>query len=227
MRVSTKENSAPDTKVALLDQSWGFYLPALPDTRDFEDMGQIDAALQQAELVIRAQEERIRLLESMALADDLTGLANRRSFMMALERELSFARRDSDYKGILVMVDLDGFKSINDTWGHQAGDIYLRTVAEALRDGVRGTDIVARLGGDEFALLFPSMNEEVGLRRLQRLEQNFCKRVASLQENIPLRASFGLASYAGSDKAEAVMNTADLRLYAHKARNKNLISARE
>src|SRR5208283_4427993 len=110
-----------------------------------------------AEHVIRSQAEHIRRLESLAMTDELTGLLNRRGFMMALQRELSMAKRDSAANGIVAMIDLDGFKSVNDTWGHNVGDDYLQSVAEALLGLVRSSDIVARLGGDEFAIIFTRM----------------------------------------------------------------------
>lgn len=175
-------------------------------------------ALSEAEKIIKSQEERIRQLENMALTDELTGLLNRRGFTLALQRELSLARRDDKANGILVMVDLDGFKSINDLWGHNAGDDYLQAVAHALLTEVRSNDIVARIGGDEFAILFTHMDQETGISRMSRLEKSFNSRIMHWQDKmLPLRASFGLAPYQGTDTPEAIMKTADLRLYAHKA----------
>jgi diguanylate cyclase (GGDEF)-like protein len=179
------------------------------------------AALRQAESVIHAQEERIRLLEETALTDELTGLLNRRGFLAAFAREQALARRDADNEGLLVMIDLDGFKAINDTWGHVTGDAYLRAVADCLKDAVRASDTVARLGGDEFALLIAHVDEDAGARCLARIEKAFHKKVA-LAQKLPLRASFGFASYTGLHKADAVMRVADLRLYARKVRAKKL-----
>ena len=185
--------------------------------------GDMQTALSEAQKVIRSQEERIRQLESLAVTDELTGLLNRRGFMMAFQRELIFARRDKDAHGILVMVDLDGFKSVNDLWGHSAGDDYLQAVAHALLSEVRGNDIVARIGGDEFAILFTRMDEETGLRRVGKLEKSFNSRMMQWRDKIlPLRASFGLSHYRGSDVAETVMASADLKLYAHKARHQSI-----
>jgi diguanylate cyclase (GGDEF)-like protein len=157
----------------------------------------------------------------MALTDELTGLLNRRGFTLALQRELSLARRDKNAGGVLIMADLDGFKSINDLWGHCAGDDYLQGVAHALLTEVRATDIVARIGGDEFAILFTHMSEEIGISRMSRLEKSFNSRMMQWRDKVlPLRASFGLSVYAGTDAPESIMKTADLRLYAHKARRK-------
>jgi diguanylate cyclase (GGDEF)-like protein len=190
------------------------------------EVGDLDtarAALNNAEKIIQAQEERIRHLESLAVTDELTGLLNRRGFTVALQRELSMARRDIGSSGVLVMIDLDSFKSINDMWGHSAGDDYLQAVAHALLQGVRATDVVARIGGDEFAVLFTRMNEATGMQRLTNLEKSFNGRMMQLGANtLPLRASFGLSPYNGLDMPETIMAAADLKLYAHKAHRQTI-----
>jgi diguanylate cyclase (GGDEF)-like protein len=89
----------------------------------------------------------------------LTGLANRRAFGVELKRQLSRERRYGG-ESSLLMIDLDGFKEVNDTLGHGAGDLVLEAVAGLLSERVRDTDIVARLGGDEFAVLLPSTPRE-------------------------------------------------------------------
>jgi diguanylate cyclase (GGDEF)-like protein len=191
--------------------------------QNVDDLSGARIALNEAEKVIRAQEERIRQLENMALTDELTGLLNRRGFTLALQRELSLARRDKHAEGVLVMADLDGFKSINDMWGHCAGDDYLQGVAHALLTEVRTNDIVARIGGDEFAILFTHMDEEIGVGRMNRLDKSFNSRALQWRDKVlPLRASFGLSAYSGTDTPEAIMKAADLRLYAHKARRRTM-----
>jgi len=175
-------------------------------------------ALSEAERVMRTQAEHIRRLENMAMTDELTGLLNRRGFVMAFQRELALARRNSAAGGVLVMVDLDGFKTINDQFGHNAGDDYLRAVAQALVGNVRSSDLVARLGGDEFAVLFTHMPESMGQTRLAKLENSFNSRTMQTGDHtLPLRASFGLSHYDGMETPETILANADLKLYAHKA----------
>ncbi len=215
MRALTINETSQDLRQAA-QSVWQLFVPYAADGDKAAEKSGLREALRKAGLVIEAQEERIRHLEQMALTDELTGLANRRAFMGAFERELALARRDESCCGILVMIDLDGFKRINDTWGHQIGDAYLRAVAEVLREEIRASDIVARIGGDEFVLLMARMDEKDGAKRFARLEENFNRRSVAAHENIPLRASFGFAPYAGADKAEAVMRLADLRLYGKK-----------
>ncbi len=204
---------------------WELFMPTRADEQDTKELLDTQKALVHAETVIRAQEERIQQLQQMALTDELTGLANRRGFTLAFEREISMARRDGDYSGLLVLVDLDGFKSINDTWGHQAGDAYLQLVAKCLQGEVRGSDTVARLGGDEFAILLTHVDEKNGAKRLAKLEQSFSRKALMLEKPVPLRASFGYACYDGAHAIETVIQSADLHLYAHKSRNKNLLTA--
>jgi diguanylate cyclase (GGDEF)-like protein len=208
----------------LLQKDWQPIVPmaVLPPQEGY-DLDTARLALNNAQRVIHAQEERIRQLENLALTDELTGLLNRRGFTLALERELSFARRDSSARGVLVMIDLDGFKSINDLWGHSAGDDYLQAVAHALLGSVRMNDVVARLGGDEFAILFTRMDEEAGMRRMDKLEKSFNSRMMQWNDKtLPLRASFGLSAYTGMDTPDAIIEAADLKLYAHKSRRNSL-----
>jgi diguanylate cyclase (GGDEF)-like protein len=223
MPVMTKETIQRDLVPAAAAQSWEVFLPEIAND---QELAETRSALMQAELVIRMQEERIRQLQELATTDELTGLTNRRGFVSAFERELSLARRDADYGGILVMVDLDKFKNINDRFGHQAGDSYLCAVADVLKDCVRVSDTVARLGGDEFALLMTHLDHKSGAKRLAKLEQTLARKSLVLgTERIPLRASFGMAAYCGGESVESVMQSADLRLYGNKARSKKLIAA--
>src|ERR1700722_1732360 len=142
-------------------------------TLSINDLDSARLALTEADRVIRAQEEHIRRLEGLALTDELTGLLNRRGFTQALQRELALARRDLGASGVLIMADLDDFKSINDQLGHAAGDDYLRGAGRMLTASVRSSDIVARLGGDEFAVLCTRMSDDTGMKRLAKLEKAF------------------------------------------------------
>jgi diguanylate cyclase len=154
-------------------------------------------------------------LKSQAFTDNLTGLANRLlladRFQLTLERS---KRNRAEFA--LLMVDLNGFKAINDTYGHGAGDQVLRTVAQRLMATVRGSDTVARLGGDEFVLLIESFEDADELVHLGR------KLIAAISADIPLAdqghvnvgASVGFALFPrnGAD-LDSLLDTADRGMY--------------
>jgi len=140
---------------------------------------------------------RLDQLESLAVTDPLTGLLNRRGFEREMERALATARRHLDV-GVLVYIDLDGFKPIKDTLGHAAGDEVLKRVAQILVENVRESDRVARVGGDEFVVLLTRTNREGGLARAETLNGLVnCALVSWQGRLIPIRASFGFQAYGG------------------------------
>jgi diguanylate cyclase (GGDEF)-like protein len=176
-------------------------------------------ALDEAQRLIEVQRKRIAYLETLAMADEVTGLMNRRGFMGALQRELAVAKRDPAAFGVLLMLDMDFFKKINDTHGHAAGDAYLAAFGAALGAEVRPSDIVARIGGDEFAVLLTRVAAKPGMARAQSVIKNINEKSMSWREStLPFTASMGFATYTGRDIAEAVMVSADLKLYADKTR---------
>jgi diguanylate cyclase (GGDEF)-like protein len=175
------------------------------------------ARVAEAEQTIAAQQERIDYLETLSLTDELTGLVNRRGFREAFRRELAAARR-SGVGGVLVMIDLDGFKAINDTHGHLAGDAYLRRVGRVLTESVRAQDVVARLGGDEFAILLTGVDPTAGAARAARLADAFNAGTCEWQGRVlPLRASFGSHAFGPGDREEVVTRRADATMYQAKA----------
>jgi diguanylate cyclase (GGDEF)-like protein len=184
-------------------------------------MHEADQLLAMAEQTIASQQQRIEQLENLALTDELTGLINRRGLMQALQHELAAVNRDAEAVGLLILCDLNGFKLVNDTHGHVAGDAYLRAVAKALQADVRPSDVVARIGGDEFALLLKRIDLPQAQARLERLDHVFHTQALTWHGQVlPLAGSFGSAAYGVGDHPEALMHTADMRLYAQKAQRK-------
>ncbi len=177
--------------------------------------------IERAEETIQAQEGRISGLEALAMTDDLTGLKNRRGFFDSFLRELDRCERGLSEGGLLILIDLDNFKMVNDTYGHMAGDACLRLVARTLDHEIRMMDVAARLGGDEFVLLLSNTSKERAAGRAQDLawQLNHLS-LAWYGEELPVRASLGLRSYGAGDKVEDIFNSADVALYASK-RNKN------
>lgn len=175
----------------------------------------LGAALE-AEHATSCHRERLSFLEQLCGSDELTGVFNRRGFIAELDRELSMAQRHKE-GGILVFVDLDGFKPVNDTHGHAAGDAVLKHVAHVLQDNVRGTDVVGRLGGDEFAVLLTRTTWDSGLTRAATLEDALNNTAIDWQGSyIPVQASFGYKPYGPYDRALRVLAAADAAMYMAK-----------
>lgn len=166
------------------------------------------------------QDRRIAELENMATTDGLTRVLNRRGFEDRLAHELSVARRHG-VGGVLIFVDLDEFKPINDTYGHAAGDEVLVTVANLLRGHIRDTDYIGRLGGDEFAVLLPRSNKRNGVRRAEDLDRKLNNAYAAWSgQNIPIKASCGVYMYSSKVEIKELLENADAAMYKIKQERK-------
>ena len=154
--------------------------------------------------------------EHQALHDPLTGLPNRELFRRAAEEALARGRRGAP--GALVLIDLDHFKEVNDTLGHQAGDELLRIVGQRLTESLRTDDTVARLGGDEFGLVLPrggGRDETVAL--LTRVRTELAEEVVLDGISLSVEASFGVCFYpSDGDTVEALLQHADSAMYQGK-----------
>ncbi len=159
-----------------------------------------------------ARIRQIEELEQLAGHDPLTGVANRRAFQEALERELARVRRHGGSVGV-VLLDLDELKPINDRFGHAAGDEAIVKVARQCRETVRAGDLVARLGGDEFAVVLPE-TDALGAR-MAALRLRLAVESARVRER-PLRVSVGSAASRGDLDSDALLAAADRDLYADK-----------
>jgi diguanylate cyclase (GGDEF)-like protein len=167
-----------------------------------------------AELV-RA-EWRIAELEARADVDPLLDIFNRRGFERELTRSLAYVKRYGT-DAVLVYLDLDGFKAINDRHGHAAGDALLKAVASALTKHVRASDVVARLGGDEFAVLMWNVSEAHAVAKARELERTIEQtRVAHNGATLLVGASGGIAPLRPDGKAAEVIDAADKEMYARK-----------
>jgi diguanylate cyclase (GGDEF)-like protein/PAS domain S-box-containing protein len=157
------------------------------------------------------------LLAEQALHDPLTGLPNRRFFAEVVARLLLHAKRSGETVAI-GFVDLDGFKEVNDTYGHQAGDALLQEVADRLRSAVREGDVVARLGGDEFTVALRSLQDESHARAIaERMAAAFAVPFDLGVTTVASRASIGVALYPvhGTD-LEALLRSSDRAMYRAK-----------
>jgi diguanylate cyclase (GGDEF)-like protein len=164
---------------------------------------------------LRGQSLRLRrALAELARTDPLTGLLNRRGFDEALEREHSRQRRGGPAMALLL-VDIDHFKAVNDSRGHQAGDSVLRELGALMSTRFRGMDVVGRIGGEEFAVLIPGCTMERGYQRAVELCD--AVRTGTITWDPPITVSVGVCTSAGAAPAPAeLFAAADAALYAAK-----------
>jgi diguanylate cyclase (GGDEF)-like protein len=170
-----------------------------------------------------------RAVERQASLDGLTGLANRRSAQEALHAEVSRATRFGG-EVALVMADLDGFKAVNDRFGHPVGDTVLRDFAETLRATVREVDVAGRWGGEEFIVILPGTDGIGAAQLAERVRVAFEERRVLTVDGtpIPVTASFGVAAYPDHTPEDALVAAADAALYQAKREGKNrVVKARD
>jgi diguanylate cyclase (GGDEF)-like protein/PAS domain S-box-containing protein len=168
----------------------------------------------------RIQQERE--IWRLAHTDQLTGLLNRQAFMERIKLEISHFARSGDQLALLFL-DLDGFKKINDTWGHGAGDFFLKTIGERILSGIRSSDVVARLGGDEFVVLLKNVPDQASLAPfLDTFVGALSVPVHYEDNNLRATVSIGVSRFpkdAGS--AEDMIQKADMAMYCSKGNGKN------
>jgi two-component system cell cycle response regulator len=173
-------------------------------------------------LLHEADRNHGKMLEALALTDPLTGLANRRLLTERLSMAIVHARRNNSNMAVMYL-DLDGFKQINNTLGHNAGDVLLKMVAARLTATVREEDTVARLGGDEFVIMLwhissPDDARTVALKVIQAVTQPYV--LDGQTARVTTSAGVGVYPIHGED-AETLMKCADLALYVAKRAGKN------
>lgn len=163
-----------------------------------------------------------RKLKDLAHNDSLTGLPNRTLFMERLKNLLLIERRGIDAFA-LGYIDLDGFKNINDTMGHDTGDLLLREVAERLRGCIRSSDTVSRLGGDEFTVLIRNLHSPSGaVHTAEKIIHALSRPFRIGMHNCNISASVGLSLYpANGTDAETLLKKADMAMYMAKKSGKN------
>jgi diguanylate cyclase (GGDEF)-like protein/PAS domain S-box-containing protein len=171
-------------------------------------------------VVVNARDvtERVQLEEELtrqAFHDGLTGLANRALFRDRLDQALARAGRTAARMAVLL-IDLDGFKQVNDTLGHDAGDQLLQQVAVRFSEAIRPGDTLARLGGDEFALLLEDAPEPVAISVAQRLLDRLSDPLSVAGRQLTLSTSIGIVTHAGTGRSEELIRHADVSMYAAK-----------
>ncbi|BDX04790.1 sensor domain-containing diguanylate cyclase [Planctobacterium marinum] len=156
-----------------------------------------------------------------ATEDPLTGLGNRAKFYDVLRQQLTISAR-KNLKTAVVMLDMDGLKSTNDTYGHKAGDAIIQAFAERLTNSARSIDTIARLGGDEFAIILPEVRSVQDVQCvIERLQSNLQTPLNWDDVSLPLKTSIGFAMYpTDSDQINNLVEIADQRMYQDKRAKK-------
>ncbi len=185
---------------------------------DPRDRKVVDEALAKAEKT----EAQLRYI---ADHDSLTGLLDRRRFRSELDQYVSFSARYGG-QGAVMIIDIDGLKGINDSFGHHAGDNLIRSIAAIMRERVRTTDIVARLSGDEFAVLMPQTDTEGALQLGEDLRSQVAESETSSPDAPGATISVGITMFGGEREvgAEAVLVAADQAMYWAKEEGRNQIA---
>lgn len=170
-------------------------------------------------LISKRAEARV---EHLACYDPLTGLSNRQLFYDRLKQALAFARRRANVLAVLFL-DLDDFKNINDSLGHQVGDLFLQEMAKRLKECCREADTVARLGGDEFILILEEINDEQGaISVARRIIASLAEPVCFQEHELFSSVSIGITLFpADGDDVETLVKNADMAMYRAKQEGKN------
>lgn len=168
---------------------------------------------------IQMLRKELQAAHELADQDPLCPVLNRRAFMRELEREIARTERHGQALALLF-IDLDDFKAINDTLGHEAGDRTLIRMADTLIQVVRKTDIVSRIGGDEFAIVLI----ETSLEQTKRCAKSLKARIA--RGNIGVTASIGVSNWHKGQTADELMAQADQEMFAQKTRAKRKLQAK-
>jgi diguanylate cyclase (GGDEF)-like protein len=177
-------------------------------------------AMQAAESIYRAR--LFEQTERLATTDGLTGLLNHRTFQGRLDEHVAHAQRYGK-KLSLILCDIDHFKSVNDTYGHPAGDLVLKAVARTLAKEARATDVVARYGGEEFAIVMPETDAAGALVIAERIRERVARMALDTdQGRLQVTMSLGLATFPeDGDKKGALVERADGCLYHAKRNGRN------
>ncbi|MBB5057932.1 diguanylate cyclase [Granulicella aggregans] len=185
----------------------------------------LGARMRESSTKIQTLERNLEYALKDATLDSLTGVANRKSFDQTIRRLAGDAMNSGEDLGLL-MVDIDHFKKVNDTWGHQVGDQVLRQVAKTLELAVRGQDYVARYGGEEFAVLLPRADNQASYIVAQNIQRALLRQAGSFGTDQPVKEitlSIGVSCYEPGDALSEWIGRGDAALYRAKAAGRNRI----
>jgi diguanylate cyclase (GGDEF)-like protein len=176
------------------------------------------AQIRRLEAELSATRARLAEVERLADHDALTPVLNRRAFLRELQRTTAYCERYGA-EASLVFLDLDGFKAVNDTYGHAAGDEALTRVAEVLSANIRESDVLGRLGGDEFGVILAQAGAEKATVKAKALAAAIAAAVVVVDgRRVELGTSFGIRAFEKGITAAEMMAQADAAMFLHKGR---------
>jgi diguanylate cyclase (GGDEF)-like protein len=187
--------------------------PLVPSSSDATAMAR---EIEELRAQVRALSEQLAEAERLADHDTLTPLLNRRAFMREVQRAISVSRRHGVAASVIYF-DLDGFKAVNDRFGHAAGDAALIAVAARLQSAVRDSDVVGRLGGDEFAVLLLHADREAAVQKAESLRDSVTYAPVRFGDlRFEVGVTYGVREIVGVDSAEQALAEADAMMYLRK-----------
>lgn len=191
------------------------------------DLQELKARLRAGRRILELHEQLVSAREELRIQanhDSLTGLLNRMAILAVLDKECARSRREGRPVSVM-MADLDHFKKVNDTHGHQAGDAVLRETARKMLESVRTYDSVGRVGGEEFIVVAPGCDLQAAMEQADRLRQCVATQVVKVGEiAIPTTMSVGVAASADAPQAEQLLHAADEALYLAKNSGRNKVA---
>ncbi len=192
-----------------------------------EEIGRTRAELQRAQKQLEELKQEVEKYRERSIIDELTQILNRRGIMDLLVRELARSKRFNTPLSVL-MLDIDDFKAINDTYGHIVGDKVLRAIASIVKNNLRITDAVGRYGGEEFLVVLPDTDAEAALVVAEKLRKAVEKKVYKYRDStFKVTVSIGAAQAKPEDTPESLIDRADKALYLSKQAGKNRVTLAE
>lgn len=174
---------------------------------------------------IKTLREELALLKEQVSVDSLTGLYNHRYLINLLHKEMERTHRSGAGTGV-IMIDLDHFKQVNDNYGHEVGNVVLRSVADTIKASIRKLDVACRYGGEEFSVVVPTCDLSICVKIAQRIRQSIeLMEIRSDDYDIKITASLGVACYSiyRNETPEQLLQRADQHLYAAKHAGRNCV----
>lgn len=195
-------------------------------SRDITSLKNAEEELARVNIELERVNKKLKIL---SLIDSLSGLYNHRYFSEEIDRVFNLYKRQSEKDESknfsLILIDIDDFKNINDTYGHLIGDTVIKCLAEIMKENIRRSDICFRYGGDEFALLLLDTDKEEGIEianKLRKIIEDSCIDCGGIE--LSITTSMGIASFIDVEKVKDLINMADENLYLSKRNGKNKIS---